>query len=84
MEFQSNFGNLTLNLSEVGIEDSVMDAGGLGQELKVFRLPSEAIGNSLSFSRRLHVKETGDTPIWISAKTEDGFQAWSTPIYLHR
>ena len=26
----------------------------------------------------------GDNPIWVSVFTEDGFQAWSSPIFAYR
>jgi hypothetical protein len=28
-----------------------------------------------------HPKPSGDNPIWVCVTTEDGFQAWSSPIY---
>lgn len=84
VEFISNQGNITLNLNQIGLEDSGLDADGLDQKLRVFRLPTQQLGNEIRFARTVDVGDTGDTPIWISAKTEDGFQAWSTPIYLFR
>jgi hypothetical protein len=26
----------------------------------------------------------GDNPIWVRVTTEDGFNAWSSPIFLYR
>ena len=84
VEFISSQGNIRLNLGDIGLEDSLLDADGLDQKLRVFRLPSGELGNELDFSRNVTVADNGDTPIWLSARTEDGFQAWSTPIFLHR
>ena len=35
---------------------------------------------------REHVKElaAGDNPLWICVYTEDGFQAWSSPVFVFR
>ena len=74
---------MALNLAGLGIDDQVLEAGGLDQNLHIFRLPENRLSNTLSFSRNVKLEESGDTTIWISLKTEDGFQAWSTPIYLH-
>lgn len=84
VEFISSQGNATFNLADIGLEDSLLDGGGLDQKLRVFRLPPEDLGNEIEFSRSVEVQNSGDTPVWTSVRTEDGFQAWSTPIYLHR
>jgi len=26
----------------------------------------------------------GDNPLWVCVTTEDGFQAWSSPIFVFR
>jgi hypothetical protein len=33
---------------------------------------------------RIPVAAQGDTPIWVRVTTEDGFNAWSSPIFLFR
>jgi hypothetical protein len=30
------------------------------------------------------LRPVGDNPIWVSVYTEDGFQAWSSPIFAYR
>ncbi|WP_226575541.1 DUF3604 domain-containing protein [Acuticoccus sediminis] len=81
---ETNRGTLERSLAGIGLDPIVMDAGGLDRRLSVQRLPEARLARSLSFERTLTVKADGDTPIWIAVTTEDGFQAWSSPIYLFR
>ena len=30
------------------------------------------------------VEVRSDNPVWVSVYTEDGFQAWSSPIFVYR
>lgn len=80
----TNHGNLSLDLSKIGIEDIELDAGGLERKLKVFRLPDAPLERKLSFTQSISLSSDGDNPIWICVTTEDGYQAWSSPIYLFR
>ncbi|HUS95637.1 MAG TPA: DUF3604 domain-containing protein [Hyphomicrobiaceae bacterium] len=78
----TNHGDLSVNLEDIGTSDVVLDAGGLARRLRLFRLPTEPLKREMSFSRKIQLNETGDTPVWICVTTEDGYQAWSSPIYL--
>jgi len=78
----TNHGTLNLPLDQVGFEDATLAAGGLDRKLRVFRLPDQRLDRELSFSREIALKDQGDNPIWICVTTEDGYQAWSSPIYL--
>lgn len=78
----TNRGTLTESLANVGLEPIVMDAGGLARRLSLQRLPATHLPRSLKASRRIRKRADGDTPIWICVTTEDGFQAWSSPIYV--
>lgn len=80
----TNHGNLAVDLSQVGIEPVVMDAGGLDRRLTVLRLPDEPLSRIMTVSRDITLNETGDTPLWIAVTTEDGHQAWSSPVYAFR
>lgn len=80
----TNHGALSLDLEKVGLEDVVMDAGGLERKLKVSRLPDAGLAKEMAFTRNITIKEKGDNPIWICVFTEDGFQAWSSPVYIFR
>ncbi len=80
----TNQGNLDVDLNEVGMSDTTLDAGGLARKLRVFRLPDEPLGRELRFSKTIDLNDTGDNPIWICVTTEDGYQAWTSPIYLFK
>ncbi|MDA4845063.1 DUF3604 domain-containing protein [Hoeflea poritis] len=80
----TNHGNLSLDLDAVGLQDVVREAGGLDRKIRVFRLPDQELKRELTFRRTVPLKPTGDNPIWICVTTEDGFQAWSSPVYLFR
>ena len=77
-------GDLTVDLASLDVADIAHDAGGLGRQLRVFRLPNDPLKRELSLKRSIAVNAGGDTPIWICVTTEDGYQAWSSPIYLFK
>ena len=79
----TSLGTLALPLADIGLEDSVMEAGGLERKLRAFRLPEENTIFSLTTELEIALHPAGDNPIWVCVTTEDGFQAWSSPIYVY-
>jgi len=71
-------------LSEIGYGDTVHDAGGLRRRMTVFRLPEQNDCYKLSDQVEIPLRPEGDNPLWVCVTTEDGFQAWSSPIFLFR
>jgi hypothetical protein len=84
LDLVSNHGCLDLALDAIGLEDTVMQAGGLERRIKVFRLPNENPHREMTESLDIALRAVGDNPIWVSVYTEDGFQAWSSPIFAYR
>jgi hypothetical protein len=84
LELASNHGSLDIALDEIGIDDVVMEAGGLERKVKAFRLPNDNPHREMSQSLEIALRPTGDNPIWVAVYTEDGFQAWSSPIFAYR
>ena len=84
IDVETNHGTLTLPLNEVGLEDQIMEAGGLERQIKVFRLPTNLQNRELSGEVEIPLSPRGDNPLWISIYTEDGFQAWSSPVFAFR
>ena len=82
LHITTNHGDLDMALDEIGLEDTRLDAGGLDRHLCVYRLPHSTLSRELSASRMIRLKKGTDDPIWIAVTTEDGYQAWSSPIYL--
>ena len=71
-------------LAEIGLEDTVLEAGGLARRLRVFRLPEANPVREMTERLTVDLHETGDNPLWVCVTTEDGFQAWSSPIFVFR
>ena len=71
-------------LQDIGLEDQMLEAGGLERRLRLFRLPAENPCLELSRSLRVSLAEVGDNPLWVRVTTEDGFNAWSSPIFVYR
>ena len=75
-------------LAEIGLEDrgdGSRRAGTAGSGS--FRLPEDN-SHAARLRRKSWTvalgKSVGDNPIWVSVFTEDGFQAWSSPIFVFR
>jgi hypothetical protein len=81
---ETNLGCFDVPLSEIGMQDTVMDAGGLDRKIRAFRLPEENVKRSMSAEVKVPLSTGADNPIWVCVTTEDGFQAWSSPIYAFR
>jgi hypothetical protein len=84
IDVETNHGTLTLPLNEVGLDDQVLEAGGLKRQIKVFRLPAILQHREMSGEVEIPLSPRGDNPLWISIYTEDGFQAWSSPVFAFR
>lgn len=80
-------GTGTFDLSDIGLEDQVLDAGGLDCKVRVFRLPEqmdhERMGE-MTVEVPVSLEAGRDNPLWVRVTTEDGHRAWSSPIYAVR
>ena len=83
-EIETNRGTLAAALGEVGLEDTVLEAGGLLRRVKVFRLPETLNVREMQETVTISLSDNGDNPLWIGVYTEDGFQAWSSPVFAFR
>ncbi len=73
-----------IDLKKVGLEDHILDAGGLDRRIRIFRLPDVQSRSTISTSVSLPLKALGDNQIWIRVTTEDGYNAWSSPMFVFR
>ncbi len=71
-----------LEIGEIGAEDLVLPAGGVGLQMSVSRLPDSNPHHSMRFRRSVVGEKGRDNPIHARVTFEDGNQAWSSPIYL--
>jgi hypothetical protein len=74
-------GAADIAIAEIGFEPQTFSFGGLDRKLTVYRLPDVNPGLSVSFEQVVALHAGRDNPIYVSAITEDGHQAWSSPIY---
>ncbi|MBC8241279.1 MAG: DUF3604 domain-containing protein [Alphaproteobacteria bacterium] len=84
LEIETNHVSGAFDLTEIGLEDTVLEAGGLERKVRVFRLPAVNDCRELRGSVNVALKPEGDNPIWVRVTTEDGYNAWSSPVFLYR
>lgn len=84
LELETNLVSADLALDDISLEDTVFEAGGLGQCLKVFRLPDNNPHRQLKAHVPVKLLPQGDNPLWVRVTTEDGFNAWSSPMFVYR
>ncbi len=73
-----------LAVADIGFEDRVFEAGGLGRRIRIFRLPDENPHRAFRFTRDVPLRAKGDNAIFLRATLEGGAVVWSSPIYLIR
>jgi hypothetical protein len=83
LKLSTNIISANLLLKGIGLDDIVFDAGGLNQCIKVFRLPENNQSYALNSTVPVKIRPVGDNPLWVRVTTEDGFNAWSSPIFLY-
>ena len=71
-----------IKVSDIGYEDIVFDAGGLGRKIRVFRLPDENSHRKFEIERHISLHHDKDNAIYIRIIQQDGHVIWSSPIYV--
>lgn len=84
VEIETNHVSGSFSLSDIGFEDTLLDAGALERKIRVYRLPPDITCREYCNTVDIPLKPRGDNPIWVRITTEDGFNAWSSPIFLFR
>ncbi len=82
LEVETNHGSLRAKLKDIGRDDLVREAGGLERRLRIFRLPEENTTYEMTAQLKIAITPSGDNPLWVCVTTQDGFQAWSSPVYV--
>ncbi|MGZ3247795.1 MAG: DUF3604 domain-containing protein [Croceibacterium sp.] len=60
----------------------VLEGGGLGRRLSVYRLPEVDWTRRVALDHTVEFPGGADLPIYVRVTQADGNQAWSSPIYL--
>ena len=83
VDLSSNHGSLSAGYAKLDFDGVQLDAGGLKRQINVYQLPETLEQCEVRESVEIPLQSEGDNPLWISVFTEDGFQAWSSPIFVH-
>ena len=84
LAIDSNHVTGSFAIDDIGLDEVVLDGGGLDRKIRIFRLPQNNDCRELRAAVEVDLKATGDNPIWVRVTTEDGFNAWSSPIFIYR
>ncbi len=73
-----------LALSDLGLDETVIEAGGLDRQLTVQRLPDVFDKTRVKLTVACPLREEGDTRFYVRVQQADGHRAWTSPIYLFK
>lgn len=82
LDLTTNHGAIAAPLAEIGLEGRSLEAGGLERRLRVFRLPDDNPTRAMRETVSVDLRAGVDNPLWVCVTTEDGFQAWSSPVFV--
>ena len=71
-----------VSFRDIGLDDHIVELGGLGRQLRIFRLPDRNECWRLTCSHNFDLMAGRDNPLYVRITQEDGHQAWSSPIYV--
>jgi hypothetical protein len=83
LDIETNHGTIAEKLSDLRMNEFILEAGGLKRCMRVFCLPDHSLPRQYDTEVEVALKPKGDNPIWVCLTLEDGSQAWSSPIYLY-
>ena len=84
LHLSTNLVSDYFELNRIGFEDIVLAAGGLQRQVRISRLPNRSHCLEIRKTAQVALKPAGDNPLWVRVTTEDGHNAWSSPIYIFR
>jgi hypothetical protein len=84
LAFQTTPVSGEVMISEVGVEPRRFGAGGLDRAIELQRLPEVMDVRAMKLRRRIKLRASGDTRLFIRVQQEDGHRIWTSPIYLFR
>jgi hypothetical protein len=82
LDIVSNVVCRRVAIRDIGYEDLVVDLGGLGRRLRLFRLPDNNEAWRMTHTHTFEIASGVDNPLYVRLTQEDGHQAWSSPIYV--
>ena len=82
LAIQTNIVSGDIDLGKLSDETTVLEGGGLGRRLSVYRLPEKEWSPRIALEHQVDFKGDADLPVYVRLTQSDGHQAWSSPIYL--
>jgi hypothetical protein len=84
LSIETNIVSGECDLATLDDDEIIIEAGGLGRQIRIYRLPESSKVASMQITHDATGTEAikGDVPVYIRVTQEDGNQAWSSPIYL--
>ncbi len=84
LAFQTKPVSGEASIADIGVEETVFDAGGLDRAVTLQRLPEIMTARRMAHVVEAKIRPDGDTRLYVRVQQEDGHRAWSSPIYLLR
>lgn len=81
LTIETPLGRNDIAVDDIGYQPLRFEFGGLDRKLMVYRLPDINPCLSMSINQAVALHGDRDNPSYVSVFTEDGHQAWSSPIY---
>jgi hypothetical protein len=82
LQLRTTHANADIALADIGLEDMVLDAGGLARRVRLFRLPDADPPNHVTLTRELPLAADRDSALYACVTTLDGHRAWTSPIHF--
>jgi hypothetical protein len=79
---ETNIVSGTIDLAALADNTIVLDGGGLGRQLSVYRLPEADWSRRVTVDHEASFAGGADLPVYLRVTQADGHQAWTSPIYL--
>ncbi len=84
LKIETELVQTEINIADIGLEDTVFEAGGIKRQIRVFRMPDENPHDVVKIERRIPLVDDRDNALYVCITQEDGFFIWSSPIYIFR
>jgi hypothetical protein len=81
LAIETPLGRIDIAIADIGYEPLTFAYGGLDRKLTIYRLPDVNPCLSTAIEQAVSLYRDRDNPLYVSVFTEDGHQAWSSPIY---
>lgn len=81
LELETAQGRVVARVDEIGISPLVFPFGGLDRKIEIYRTPDVNRHRAVTVDCKVPLDPARDNPLYVSVVTEDGHQAWSSPVY---